>query len=197
MILNQQLADYQVILASLSPRRRELLKGMGINFECCVLDIVESFPPHLMGKEIPEYLAELKANAYNVEKMSEKSILITADTIVWMNGQMLGKPIDRDDAIRIIGQLSGNMHQVFTGVCLSMKNKRRIFSAESNVYFRSLSHEEICWYVDQNKPYDKAGAYGVQEWIGYIGIERIEGSYFNVMGLPTQMLYRELIEFLD
>lgn len=182
---------YQITLASQSPRRQSLLKGIVPDFKIEVRNTPEEFPEQLKEHEIATFLAQLKSQAFDKD-ISDNQLIITADTIVWINNQVLGKPIDRDDAIRILKMLSGNMHIVYTGVCLKTKTFERIFWASTEVYFRHLEDEEIIFYVDKYKPYDKAGAYGVQEWIGYIGIERINGSYFNVMGLPVQMLYEEL-----
>lgn len=196
-MLTDKLNKYRIILASQSPRRQQLLKGLNINFETIIREVEEIFPPETYREEIPRYLCELKAKAFGDEFFTDNEIVITADTIVWINEKVLGKPRDFDDAVKIIKTLSGNKHEVITGVCLKSKNKTHVFHAESDVYFRDLSDEEIRWYVENYKPYDKAGAYGVQEWIGYIAIERIEGSYFNVMGLPTQKLYVELEKYID
>jgi septum formation protein len=184
-----------IILASNSPRRKELLAGLGIDYEVRTLpDIDESFPAHLQGGEIPLYISKEKADAYK-PMLKPGELIITADTIVWLNGEVLGKPRDREDAISMLHKLSGNTHEVFTGVTLTTTEKQRSFYAETKVTFAQLSDEEIVYYVDKYQPFDKAGSYGVQEWVGYIGVERIEGSYFNVMGLPVQRLYRELKAF--
>jgi septum formation protein len=196
-MLTDKLKKYRIILASQSPRRQQLLKGLNIDFEVIVREVDEVFPPDIKREEIPRYLCELKAKAFAAGFFTDNEIVITADTIVWINDKVLGKPKSFEDAVNIIKELSGNKHEVITGVCLKSKNKTHIFHAESDVYFRDLSDEEIRWYVENYKPYDKAGAYGVQEWIGYIAIERIEGSYFNVMGLPTQKLYLELEKYID
>ncbi len=185
---------YEIILASQSPRRQQLLKGMGFNFSVIVTDVDEVYPQEMPIIEIPVYLAEIKANAI-ANELKENTLIIAADTIVAVDNQILGKPKDADDAFNILRKISGRKHQVLTGVCLKSATKQKSFFAESNVYFRHLSDEELNYYITNYKPFDKAGAYGVQEWIGYVGIERIEGSYFNVMGLPTQMLYRELSNF--
>lgn len=195
MVLSELLNDRKVILASSSPRRQELLKGMGISFTIIHPDVEESYPIDLQREEIPVFLAEKKAALYDMAQFDEKSILITADTIVWVNGHVMNKPADREDAINMLKTISGNMHEVYTAVCLKKKSGKKSFFSHSRVYFRALTDEEIYWYIDNFKPYDKAGAYGIQEWIGYIGIEHVEGSFFNVMGLPTQRLYRELMEF--
>jgi septum formation protein len=186
------LNNYEIILASQSPRRFELLKGLNIPFEVKVIDIdEENYPPQLVGVDIPMYLAEKKANAY-AEFMNENTLLITADTIVWHEGQVYGKPKDKADATRMLKSLSGKTHEVITGVCICTLNKRKVFHVISEVRFARLLPQEIEYYLTNYKPYDKAGAYGVQEWIGYIGVEHIDGSYFNVMGLPIQRLYNEL-----
>jgi septum formation protein len=185
------LNNYNIVLASQSPRRQELLHGLNIPFEVQVIDIEESYPSQMVGVDIPMYLAEKKADAF-MDKMEENTLLITADTIVWHEGCVFGKPIDKADATRMLKSLSGKTHQVITGVCISTLLRRKIFHVISEVRFSRLSPEEIEYYLQNFNPYDKAGAYGVQEWIGYIGVEYIEGSYFNVMGLPVQRLYSEL-----
>jgi len=185
------LNNYNIVLASQSPRRQELLSGLNIPFEVQSIDVEESYPSQLVGVDIPMYLAEKKADAY-IDKMDDKTLLITADTIVWHEGCVFGKPNDKDDATRMLKSLSGKTHQVITGVCISTLLKRKTFHVISEVRFSRLAPEEIDYYIQNFHPYDKAGAYGVQEWIGYIGVEYIEGSYFNVMGLPVQRLYSEL-----
>jgi len=185
------LDNYTIILASQSPRRQELLHGLNIPFEVQEVDVEESYPSQLVGVDIPMYLAEKKANAF-IPQMKDNTLLITADTIVWHEGCVFGKPTDKEDATRMLKSLSGKTHQVITGVCISTLSKRRTFHVISEVRFARLTPEEIEYYLQNFQPYDKAGAYGVQEWIGYIGVEYIEGSYFNVMGLPVQRLYTEL-----
>lgn len=180
------------ILASNSPRRRELLSGLGLDFEVRVLPgIDESYPAGLQGGDIPLYISRKKADAY-VGQLQPDELLITADTIVWLNGQVLEKPKDEADACRMLRSLSGKTHQVFTGVCLTTTEKQVSFCACSDVTFSTLTDGEITHYVQHYHPLDKAGAYGIQEWIGYVGVERIEGSFFNVVGLPVQQLYRHL-----
>lgn len=187
--------QWSIILASNSPRRKELLAGLGFDYEVRTLpDIDESYPAHLRGGDIPLYISKEKADAYK-PMLQPGELIITADTIVWLNGEVLGKPRDREDAINMLHKLSGNTHEVFTGVTLTTTEKQRSFYAETKVTFARLTDEEIVYYVDKYQPFDKAGSYGVQEWIGFIGVERIEGSYFNVMGLPVQRLYRELKVF--
>lgn len=191
----ENIKGYKVILASASPRRRELLQGLDIPFEVRTLPGVdESFPATLQGGDIPLYISRVKADAY-LSMIADDELVITADTIVWLDGVALGKPTDEDDARRMLRNMSGKTHSVFTGVTISTKNKQRSFVAQSNVSFAHLTDEEIEYYIQKYKPMDKAGSYGAQEWIGYIGMENIEGSYFNVMGLPVQRLYSELKNF--
>jgi septum formation protein len=191
----KNLKDQHIILASQSPRRQNLLKEIGIEYTILVKEgINEEFPDHLKKEEIAIYLAELKSRAY-LDEINANNIVITADTIVWVNDGLLGKPADRADAIRILNLLSGNKHTVYTGVCISSSQKQLSFYAETDVYFRTLDADEIEHYIDTCQPFDKSGSYGIQEWIGYVAIEKIEGSYFNVMGLPIQKLYEELRKF--
>lgn len=186
------LQKYQVILASNSPRRKELLSGLGIEYQVRTLaDIDESYPSHLQGEEIPLYISRAKAKAY-AATMHPDELIITADTIVWLEGKVYGKPKDEADARRMLRDLSGRTHQVITGVSLTTASFQRSFATTSEVTFDNLSEEEINYYVRCYQPLDKAGAYGVQEWIGFIGVKHIEGSYFNIMGLPIQRLYKEL-----
>ena len=186
------LKKYRVILASNSPRRKELLSGLGIDYEVRTLpDVDESYPDTLTGGDIPLYIAREKATAYR-DLLQPEELMITADTIVWLEGQVLGKPHDREEALQMLRDLSGRTHEVFTGVCLTTTQWQRSFTAQTEVRFAPLTEEEIAWYVDRYRPMDKAGAYGVQEWIGYVGVEYMAGSYFNIMGLPVQRLYREL-----
>lgn len=186
------LSNYKIILASASPRRRELMSGLGLSFEVRTLpDVDESFPEDLQGGDIPLFISKKKVDAYR-PSMASDELVITADTIVWLDGKALGKPCDADDARRMLRNLSGKTHNVFTGVTITTGAVQRSFAACSNVTFARLADDEIEYYVKNYKPMDKAGAYGAQEWIGYIGVENIEGSYFNVMGLPVQRLYNEL-----
>lgn len=192
-MLLDNLKKYKVILASNSPRRKELLAGLGVDYEVRTLpDVDESYPDTLQGAEIPLYIAKEKADAYR-EMMQPGELMITADTIVWLDGRVLGKPQDREDAMQMLRDMSGQIHEVFTGVCITTTEWQRSFAADTEVRFSELSEEEIAYYVDKFQPMDKAGAYGVQEWIGYIGVENISGSYYNIMGLPVQRLYRELL----
>ncbi len=192
MLLNN-LKNYRITLVSQSPRRRNLLKELGFEFEVTSVDIPEEYEKEMKPEEVALYLAELKANAFSFQ--SENTLIITADTIVSLKGEILGKPKNTSDANRILKYLSGNIHDVITGVCIKTREKHTSFYSKTHVHFKELDDEEIRFYVDQYKPYDKAGSYGIQEWIGYIGIDRIEGSFYNVMGLPVQRLYEELKNF--
>lgn len=188
----ENISQYHILLASNSPRRRELLGGLGVDYEVVSLpEIDESYPPTLQGVEIPTYIAARKAEAYS-QWMKDDTLLITADTIVWLDGKVYGKPADAQEACKMLRELSGKTHTVITGMALTTCNKQRTFAVESYVTFAQLDEAEIEHYVSQYKPFDKAGAYGIQEWIGYIGVTALEGSYFNVMGLPVQRLYQEL-----
>ena len=188
------LKKYKVILASNSPRRKDLLAGLGVDYEVRTLpDVDETYPDTLTGADIPLFIAKEKANAY-LNMMKPGELMITADTIVWLDEKVLGKPKDREDAMCMLRTMSGRTHEVFTGVCLTTTEWQRSFTAQTEVRFAELSEEEITYYVDTYKPMDKAGAYGVQEWIGFIGVENISGSYYNIMGLPVQRLYKELVQ---
>lgn len=185
----------ELLLASRSPRRKELLERLGIPFRVVRTGHEEeSYPPHLEGGEIARYLAEHKSDAYR-EPLGPRQILLTADTVVWHRGRELGKPAGPDEAMAMIRSLAGNTHQVYTGVCLRSRQTRKSFFAVTDVTFSPLEEEEIEWYVSQYRPWDKAGAYGIQEWIGAVAVEKIVGSYFNVMGLPLHRVYRELKSF--
>lgn len=192
MFMFENIKGYNIVLASNSPRRKELLSGLGLKFEVKVLpDVDESYPKNLLPEEVPIYIASKKANANRVN-MANNDLLITADTVVICNGKILGKPKNAAEAYEMLNFLSGKVHQVVTGVCLTTIKEQRKFSATSDVTFKNLTSEEIEYYIQNFKPYDKAGAYGIQEWIGYIGVTKINGSFFNVMGLPVQRLYGEL-----
>jgi len=191
MEILSNLNNYHIILGSQSPRRRELLSGLNIPFEVRNIDVDETFPISMVGVDIPMYLAEKKANAYQ-EKMKDNTLLITADTIVWHEGVVLGKPANKEEALKMLKLLSGKSHQVITGVCISTIKRRKTFHVISDVRFATLTPKEIDYYLENFQPYDKAGAYGIQEWIGFIGVEFISGSFYNVMGLPVQRLYNEL-----
>jgi len=185
---------YNYILASKSPRRRELLKTMGIDFQVKLKEVEELFPDGLSKEEIPVYLVKLKAKPF-LEELGNNDMLITVDTIVWFNGNVLGKPKNYDEAKTMLEMLSGNDHQVISGVCLTTTKKQTSFFELSNVRFKTLSNAEIEYYITHFNPFDKAGAYGIQDWIGAIGITHIEGSFYNVMGLPIQKLYEEIQKF--
>ena len=188
------LRKYHIILASNSPRRQELLSGLGIDFDVRVLpDIEESYPDTLPVNLIAQYIAAEKAAAYR-KVMHADELIITADTIVVVGDEVMGKPADEADAYRMLRKLSGRKHQVVTGVCLTTSTIQRQFSVTTDVAFKRLSDEEIQFYVEHYHPFDKAGAYGIQEWIGYIGVTGLDGSYFNVMGLPVQRIYAELVK---
>ena len=183
---------YHIILASNSPRRKELLAGLDIPFEVRVLDdIDESYPHDRPTKEIAGYISKKKADAYQ-QTMAADDLIITADTIVVLGQEVMGKPKDAAEAHRMLRELSGKTHQVITGVCLTTKERQTCFSVETDVTFKDLTDEEIHYYVEHCRPFDKAGAYGIQEWIGYIGVTGMNGSYFNVMGLPVQRIYEAL-----
>lgn len=195
--MNQEiLQHYNLLLGSKSPRRQELLKALGLHYSLVEFDVDEIYPPHLQGSEIARFLCELKADAYKAELLPLDSILVTADTIVWLDGKYIGKPSSREDAIEMLKQLSGKQHSVFSGICLKSSTRKTVFHAHTFVNFRELKQEEIEYYVDHFKPFDKAGSYGIQDWIGYIGITGIEGCYYNVMGFPVQMFYGELEKFI-
>ncbi|MBW6500007.1 MAG: Maf family nucleotide pyrophosphatase [Bacteroidales bacterium] len=182
---------YRIILASGSPRRKQLLEDMGLKFEVIITSVPEEGPPELEGRELAMHVAAEKARILK-PGLKKTDIVIAADTIVWCNDTLLGKPEGIDDAAEMLRSISGRTHEVITGVCIMTADKEILFSDSTKVTFGKLTDEEIYYYIDNYKPYDKAGAYGIQEWIGYIGCRRIEGSYFNVMGLPVQRLYREL-----
>ena len=196
-MFSDKLKKYKILLASKSPRRHYLLKETGIEFDVVNdIGIEENFPLVLDKFKIPIFLAEKKSDA-SAGHLTESTILIAADTIVWFNGYVSNKPTDSQDAVEILSKLAGNMHEVITGVTIRTKNRKFSFYSHSEVFFGPLSNEEIQYYVKTFKPFDKAGAYGIQEWIGYIGIEKINGSFFNVMGLPIHQLYRELEKFVS
>ncbi len=194
-LLREKFKDTRIVLASGSPRRQSLLRELGIDFEVAGNQGAdETWPRYLDKGEIPLFLAGKKADAYT-GITGDDVLLITADTIVWCRKKVMDKPAGRDDAIAILKELSGRRHQVITGVCLRNSRKSVSFTSATSVWFRDLTDEEITWYVDNCDPYDKAGAYGIQEWIGLVAIESIRGSYFNVMGLPVDRLYSELMKF--
>lgn len=189
------LDSYEILLASNSPRRRELLAGLGVKYRVTSLpDVDELYPLSLQGEEIPLYISQLKADAYR-SQMNPNTLLITADTIVWLDGKVYGKPHDEAEACEMLRALSGRTHTVITGVTLTSACRCKSFAVSTEVTFAALTDEEIGYYVSHYRPLDKAGAYGVQEWIGYIGVTGMNGSYYNVMGLPIQRLYTELKDF--
>jgi len=197
-MLKEGLKDKDIILASRSPRRKELLSSLGITFRVVEPAVCEDYPPNLKREEIALYLAARKAESV-IQKESKKDedfVIIASDTIVCLGDMILNKPASRQEAISMLQKLSGKKHQVITAVCIEGNAHSHSFYSETNVYFTKLQDDEIEYYVDNFKPYDKAGSYGIQEWIGFIGIEKIEGSYFNVMGLPVQKLYTELKNFI-
>ena len=184
------LNKYHIILASKSPRRQELLRGMGVDFEILTKETPENYPTDLPLDEVPKYLSLQKSLAFNDNELPPDYLLITSDTVVICEGEILGKPKDREDAERMLRMLSGKTHHVVTGVTVRSAEKTESFAVRSNVAFAELEQDEIDYYIEHCKPYDKAGAYGIQEWIGYVGISGLEGSFYNVMGLPTRKLYQ-------
>jgi septum formation protein len=191
----EELNKYRFILASRSPRRQQLLSELGLKFRVVGKDWAENYPGELKGEEIALYVAEAKAASFSSE-IENNEIVIAADTIVWCNGRVLDKPVDVADATRILREISGNTHDVITAVCLTSAKKSRSFYSSTKVTFEKLSEAEIEFYINEFQPFDKAGAYGIQEWIGIAACSRIEGSYFNVMGLPVQQVYNELKKFI-
>jgi len=187
--------NYRIILASQSPRRQQLLSELGLKFDIVIKDYNESYPEGLKGGQIARYIASEKAKTFK-NGLSDNEIVITADTIVWCNNHVLGKPSHYDEAVSILKEISGNTHEVITGVTILSSTKEITFSESTKVTFEALSDDEIRYYVDKFKPYDKAGAYGIQEWIGITACSHIDGSYFNVVGLPVQRLYKELKNFV-
>jgi len=193
-MLNEPLKKYSIILGSESPRRKHFLEEFKLDFRSVRIEVEEVYPKYLHGNEITHYLAELKSDAYP-EALADNELLITADTIVRCNGQILGKPTDVEDAKRMLRFMSGHIHEVITSVCLRTNKKRTVFSDTTDVHFKELSAEEIDYYVENYQPLDKAGAYGIQEWMGYIGVLKIEGSFYTVMGFPVHKFYKEMMEF--
>ena len=184
----------KLILASASPRRQELIKGLDIPFETRVYEVEENYPSDLSNFEIPEYLAQLKASVFE-NKLANDEVVITSDTIVLFNDQLLVKPKNKEEAKVMLQKLSGSMHLVLTSVCVTSLAKQVCFTEESKVYFKNIDEEEIDYYIENYHPYDKAGGYGIQDWLGFIAINKIEGSYYNIMGLPTHRLYEVLKQF--
>lgn len=192
-MLKEHLKDRNLILASGSPRRQQFLKDLSLDFTIDVREVEEVFPETLKGSAITDYLAQLKASAFT--NLRDEDIVITSDTIVWLDNSAIGKPKDKEDAITIFQKLSGTKHQVITSVCLTSNKKVKVFHDITEVYFKKLERNEILFYIENYHPYDKAGGYGIQDWIGFIGVEKIEGNFFNVMGLPIHKLYSELLQF--
>ena len=194
-MLNEKFKNHRIILASGSPRRQQFLKELDVDFEIQLKDIEEIYPEHLQAEEITNFLAKLKASAFALDlDLDDNDILITSDTIVWLNNKALGKPKDYDDAFEMLTEMSGTTHKVITSVCLKTIDKEVVFYEETLVTFTALSSDEIKYYLNNYKPFDKAGSYGIQEWIGLVAIEKIEGSYANVVGLPTHRLYEEMMK---
>lgn len=195
-MLKEKLKDYRIILASGSPRRQQFFEELGIDFSIQLKPVKEVYPRHLSRSEITDYLAELKAEAFEGE-LSTGDILITSDTIVWHKGEALGKPSDPAQAVEMLKSLSQKTHEVITSVCFSTSESVKTVNASTKVRFCKLSEEEMSYYINEYRPFDKAGGYGIQEWIGLIGIDYIEGSYFNVVGLPTHLVYKTLLEITE
>ncbi len=194
-MINRRLNGRKIVLASQSLRRQYLLKELGLDFEIMETHVKEEYPQGLAPEEIAVYLARLKADAFDVSRLDSMTLIITADTIVSLGDEILGKPSGYHEAVTMLQKLSGRRHEVITAVCLKSAKKEHVFFVRSSVYFKDLTLEEIEYYIDNFQPFDKAGGYGVQEWIGYIGISRIEGSFFNVMGLPVKELYEQILLF--
>lgn len=195
-MLKEKLNKINIILASGSPRRQQFFKEMDLHFTIRLKEIEEIYPEHLQAEEITNFLAELKASAFENE-LKENDILVTSDTIVWLKGKALGKPKDYDDSFQMLQQLANQTHEVITSVCLKSIDKTEVFHCVTKVTFSDLSDEAIQYYLDNYQPFDKAGSYGIQDWIGLIGISKIEGSYTNVVGLPTEMLFQKLMNYAE
>ena len=193
-MINKRLGGFKIILASRSPRRQYLLKELGLDFEIIPTDVQESYPDRLTPVQIACFLADRKADTFDASRIEKKMIVIAADTIVSLQGEILGKPGSYQEAVTMLKKLSGKTHEVITGGCIKSRQKKNSFHVTSRVYFKELRDEEIEYYVNHFRPFDKAGGYGIQEWIGYIGISKIEGSFFNVMGLPVKEVYEELLK---
>ena len=194
-MLKEKLNKINIILASGSPRRQQFFKEMDLHYTIRLKEIEEIYPEHLQAEEITNFLAELKASAFENE-LKENDVLVTSDTIVWLNGKALGKPKDYDDAFKMLQQLANQTHEVITSVCLKSIDKTDVFHNVTKVTFANLSDEAITYYLNNYQPFDKAGSYGIQDWIGLIGISKIEGSYTNVVGLPTEMLFQKLMNYV-
>lgn len=194
-MLREKLKNHHIILASGSPRRQQFFKELDLDYRIDVREIDEVYDSNLKGADITDYLSQLKASVFN--DLTEKDIVITSDTIVWKDSIAIGKPGSYSEAKQMLFELSGQMHEVITSVCFTSKNYQKTIHDTTKVWFKTLTEAEIEYYLDNYKPYDKAGSYGVQEWLGYIGIDRLEGSYFNVMGLPTRLVYKTLLELSE
>lgn len=196
-MLLSKLESYDVILSSASPRRKQLLEELGIKFKVQTKDVFEDYPDGYPIEKVAQYISEVKAAAFHVRDMKRNTLIIAADTVVTLGNNIIGKPADKQHAINILKKLSGKKHQVITGITLRSIDSRHSFSVKTDVFFKKLTDEEINFYVKKFEPMDKAGAYGIQEWIGHAAVEKIDGSYFNVMGLPTHKLYEELNRFVS
>tara|TARA_R110002095_G_scaffold17898_1_gene20919 strand:+ start:61 stop:648 length:588 start_codon:yes stop_codon:yes gene_type:complete len=194
-MLKEKLKNYHIILASGSPRRHHFFKELDVDFTIDVREIEEVYPSHLKTSEITDYLAQLKASVF--KDISEKDIIITSDTIVWKDHEAIGKPKDFDDAVQMLQHLSGNMHEVYTSVCFTSKDFQITVNDGTKVWFNEFTLEEIKYYLNTCKPFDKAGSYGIQDWLGYMGVHKLEGCFFNVMGLPTRLVYKTLMEIAN
>jgi septum formation protein len=190
-MLREKLKNYKIILASGSPRRQQFFRDLDLDFEICLKEVAEVYPPNLIEEDITDYLAVLKSDAFEGE-LKENEILVTSDTIVWHQNQALGKPKDYDDAFQMLQSLSNSTHKVITSVCFKTREKTEVIHETTSVTFHPLTDQEIDYYLVNYSPFDKAGSYGIQEWIGYIGVAKIEGSYPNVMGMPTDKVYHFL-----
>ncbi len=197
MLSLNELLEYRIILASKSPRRLNLLKQMGFNVEVERFDVEETYPKDIDYSLVPEFLANKKAKAFDLKKLKDKDILLTADTMVFLDKQVVDKPKDKEDAKILLKKLSNQTHQVITGCSLKTKLNTISFSVKTEVSFKHLTDDEIDYYIDNYKPYDKAGSYGIQEWIGLIGVKEIKGCYYNVMGLPTQEVFNQINHIIN
>jgi septum formation protein len=195
-MLKEKLENYNLILASASPRRQKFFKDLNLDFEVQLKPVIEEYPQSLRHFEISDYLAQLKSLPFK-ENLEDQDILVTSDTIVWHNEKAIGKPRDKAEAFQIIKSFSGATHEVITSVCFTTKTTQKTVSAVTKVTFKALSDDEIHYYLEHFNPYDKAGAYGIQDWIGHVAITKIEGSYYNVMGLPTHLVYESLLEIVN
>jgi septum formation protein len=195
-MIPEHYSQFRFILGSKSPRRQHLLKELGIRFEVVTVEAEEIYPQHLQGAEIALYLCELKADHFRLQDYPDNTVLITADTIVWLENECIGKPKDKQDSLAMLRKLSGKTHTVYSGICLKTLKKRRSFFSETLVHFKSLTEEEIRFYIEHHRPFDKAGSYGIQDWIGFTAVTGISGCYYNVMGFPVQLFWQELSDFL-